>query len=460
MEQIKKVWNKYYDYLIIVIIYGLLHIFIHTDYWDDVTMSSILESYQYNLFHYLSTTWNTWSSALFLHAVEVVVEFFPNFVWKILDVVMILIMYHYLAQIVKLLSVRFVTFTPASQSYSVRPWTLLLFMSFPYSLFATAGWMTTTIAYAWTFSTLFYALYHFLSSSTGAPVKWWTFILYEAAILYCANCNLVSFSLVPALVFVYFQCKTKTRSFRLLFVEGLIGSVLNIILFAVCPGNKIRNIEDARYHNTSDILNLSIGGHLRMGINSAFYHFVSVPNIILFTLCLLLVVCVFIKTRKVFTRFISCIPLAIDIFWTGYLFLSYTLPNRTLTYIYPDAAFLVCPRMEQYFVLASALVMVALMCYSIAYLTDFSYLSWILIGNILVFGLFPNVALGFTATITASIMRIASFFYFSMILCACVLADIYVVLKANFWKYILYLLGGLGTLLNILQIVRHIIVYG
>ncbi len=55
MEQIKKFCSKYYDYIILVTIYGLLHIFIHTDYWDDVGMSAILEKYNYNLLSYLIT---------------------------------------------------------------------------------------------------------------------------------------------------------------------------------------------------------------------------------------------------------------------------------------------------------------------------------------------------------------------------------------------------------------------
>ncbi len=459
MAQIKKIWKQYYDYIILTVIYGLLHIFIHTDYWDDVGMSAILKSYEYNLPAYLSDTWNLWSSTLFLHAVEVIVEALPNYVWKTLDVIMILVLYHYLSQVIKLLSV------PKSNSASrasARPWVLLFFLSFPYCLFATAGWMTTTIAYAWTFSTLFYSLFLFLSASADSSrsFQWYTYIFYELAVLYCANCNLVSFSLAVILLFIYLNCKTKSKACRILFWEGMFGSILNIVMFLVCPGNQVRNIEDARYHDTAELLELSLGGHLRMGINSTFYHFVSIPNAVLFTFCLLLAVCVFYKTSKKAIRICSCVPLALDVFWTGYVFFNYTLPNRTLTYIYPDALFQVCPAAEQYFALASALVMVFLMCYFLAYLTDFSYLSWILTGILLVLGLFPCVALGFTTTVSASVMRVASFFYFSIILCACVLIHVCHLFANKLWKYLFYVLGFLGSLLNIFQIIRHIIVYG
>ena len=106
------------------------------------------------------------------------------------------------------------------------------------------------------------------------------------------------------------------------------------------------------------------------------------------------------------------------------------------------------------------MVMVLLICCFLAFLTDFSYLSWLLVGIMLVLGLFPCVAIGFTTTVSASIMRIASFFYFTLILCACVLICIYPVLKNKLWKHIFYLLGFLGAVMNVLQIIRHIIVYG
>lgn len=461
MDQIKNVCRQYYDYILLTIVYGLLHVFIHTDYWDDVGMSTILKSYNYDLLAYLSSTWNSWSSTLVLHAVEVIVEAFPNYIWKTLDVIMIVILYHYLMQVIKLLSVHTPDTIPSPHT-CVRFWSLLFFLSFPYCLFATAGWMTTTIAYSWTYATLFYSLYLFLAASydTFYPVKRYTYVLYGLAVLYCTNCNLVSFSLTVILIFIYLKCKTKSKAFHILFWEGILISILNIIMFAVCPGNRIRNIEDARYHDTAELLDMSLIGHLRMGINSTFYHFISVPNMILFTFCLLLTICIFFKTKKTAVRICSCIPLSLDVFWTGYLFFGYTLPNRTLTYIYPDALFQVCPATEQYFVLISALIMVLLMCYLLAYLTDFSYLSWLLIGNIFVLGLFPCVALGFTTTVSASVMRIASFFYFSMILCACVLINIYDILKIKLCNYIFYALGFLGSLLNIMQIIRHIIVYG
>lgn len=455
MKQMKEIWNKYYDYLIIALIYGLLHVFMHTDYWDDAKMSTVLASYNYNLIAYLNNVWHNWGSTIFLLGTESVIEALPDYIWKVLDVLMIEIIYHNLSR-----TVRRLTADSPTSAFPVRIWLLLFFFCIPYSLFASAGWMTTTIAYVWTFAAFFYILNVFLAASQGGEIKLHTYVIFGLAVIYCSNCNLVSAAVFVIFLYLFIICGSKTTSLRILFAQAMFGSILNIIMFIISPGNLSRNMRDAEFHDTGDMLNLSFMGHIRMGVNSAFYHFTSVPNIILFTFCLLLIVCTFYQTKKLLVRAISCLPLALDLFWSGYLFFAYTIPNRTLTYTYPDAAFQVCPEGEQILAMICALIMVLSICYLLAYLTGFSTLSWFMIGCLLVLGLLPNVALGFTTTVSASVMRTAMFFYFSLVLCACILMTVHGILRRRWWRIAFYVLGGLGMLLNILQVIRHIMVYG
>lgn len=426
----------------------------HTDYWDDVAQLTILKDWNYDLFGYLNDFYHTWGSTVILIGTEAIIGALPNFIWKILDVIMIELIYHFFTCIIRLLSG-----VPSPQG-AVRIWSVLFFLNFPYSIFATAGWLTTTIAYSWPFAMFFYSLYIIFSSTKKSDVKSATYILFLPAVLFACNYYLHSIVLFIIFIFLFKTNKSKNRCFHILFIEGMIGIVSNILLLILSPGNRTRYIEDARYHDTYELLNMSFGGHLRMGINTAFYHFVSIPNIVLFTFCLLLTICVFCKSKTIGVRSLSCIPLLIDIIWTGYVFLQYTIPNRTLTYVYPDASFQVCPKAEQYCAMVSALLMVAVMCYLLAFLTDFSYLSWILVGTLLVVGLLPEVILGFTTTVSASIMRVAAYFYFASMFCTCMLVNIHHIMKNQFLKKIFCILAGLGGLLNILQIVRHIIVYG
>lgn len=98
MKKTNSFLMKYYDYVIIAFIYGLLHVFMHTDYWDDIATSQILTKYNFNLLQALSDTWNIWSSRIFIHVAEAIFGYLPNYVWKTVDVIIILTAYHFLTK--------------------------------------------------------------------------------------------------------------------------------------------------------------------------------------------------------------------------------------------------------------------------------------------------------------------------------------------------------------------------
>lgn len=447
-----KTWfKKHYDHIIIVLIYGLLHFFMHTNYWDDIHAAEILKINDFNMLKYLNSTWLLWSSRLFIHAALAIFGYLPNIIWKIVDVIMIDIAYTYFNKSIALL---------VPHRKGIRLWSALFFLSFPYSLFATAGWMTTTIFNTWVFATFFYGLYIFIFAYQGNNIKRRTYVFYFFALLYSLNYSTTTVSFLIIILLLFLTCKNKTKTFKTVFLVGMVATLFNLILFICCPGNQVRNISDAANHGTYDMLELSFTGYLRMGINSTFYHFASVPNIILFTFCLMLIICTWQKTSNKPIRSLSCIPMLLDVFWTGYIFFCYTIPNRRLTYIYPDASFRTCPMLEQYCVMASAIVLILIACYLLIYLTDFTQISWILLGHLLAIGLLPEIALGFTTTVSASIIRVAAFLYFSFMFCIQILMNSFDLFKIKLYKYLFYTLGILGTILNILQIIRHILVYG
>ena len=340
-----------------------------------------------------------------------------------------------------------------------RLWQLLIFLSFPYALMGTAGWMTTTIVYTWTFALYAFALYIILSASEGRRISPLLYILYGMALMFAANFNVTAISLLLIYLFMYIGCK-KNKAFYILFMEGMVIIVFNLILFIVAPGNKSRMANDAIYHNTADLMELSFFHKLRMGINSTFYHFVSVPNVILFVTCLVLFAAILKKSDKLIWRVVGGIPLILDTAWTCYIFLAYTLRNRQLTYIYPDGAFVVCPELEQYLAMASAVIMIVCMLCGIGYVTDFGRVFWIATCCIILFGLLPEIALGFTTTVSASIIRMSTFFYLALILCSDMLVTHCNLLRDRMIRNGLFMIGIVGGILNIFQVIRHILVYG
>ena len=166
------------------------------------------------------------------------------------------------------------------------------------------------------------------------------------------------------------------------------------------------------------------------------------------------------KKNDILTRLIACIPVGIISLWTAYIFVAYTIKNRTLTYVYPDATFQVCRKAEQYLAMFSAMVMVLSIIFLLRQVIEENGLFIFLVVVLLFWGLLPEVVLGFTTTISASILRVVSFFYFALIFISCVIIGHSKMLMKPVIRYGIIALGIAGTLMNYMQMIRHIIVYG
>lgn len=459
LEEKRNLIARYYDYLAIIIFYFPLHLFMGFECWDDILYTNYFQEYHYNLWEFMLRQYQCWTSRIFIEAANILFGWFPPFIWKVADTLMIVLLYHSLGGIVKLWT------KDSSIDKDNKIYFLLLFLSFPYALMGTAGWLTTTINWTWMLALLVYCLKNLLYSiKTQENVRKKNFlknVIYCIAFLYATNFDVASLLVLCLLLVMGVACwKTSSYRFCLEYWEGVAITVFNFVLFLLCPGNRVRMERDAAFHDTEEMLSLSLGGKLRMGINSTWYHFVSIPNVILFMMCVVLLIAVFWQRRKIFDRVIACIPLGAVIVWTGYVFLAYTVQNGVLTYIYPDAEFHVCSKTEQYWAIASAIIVVGSVVYllkqTIADMGVFIFLT----VTLLVWGLMPEVVLGFTTTISASILRVVSFAYLAfMIICAVVAAHSKI-LKFHWLRKGVLLAAGVGAVMNWVQIVRHIIVYG
>ena len=443
--------KEYFDYAVIAAIYFALHLIMHTNYWDDLIHANTMAEYNYDILKYISVVYHSWSSRILIQPTWVLLCGIPNIFWKIFDVVMILVLYHFMQKASEEIN--------ACNRSENKIWTMLFFLCFPYSLMATAGWIATTVTYTWTFAAYFYCLYLLLKCANGGRCTFVQYVFYGFAVFWVGNFNITSVSLLLLLSGIYFLYQ-KNRFFTVMYAEGMLLTIINLALFIIAPGNRVRNIRDAEVHNTTELMELSLFGKLRMGINSTFYHFVSVPNVVLFATCVILAVCTWKKSKKMWQKYIGFIPLAIDIIWTCYMFFAYIVKNGILTYTYPDGGFAVCSKTEQYLAMFSATIMVVCICYLVALLTEFGKTSIILNGVILIVGLLPQIALGFTTTVTTSSIRMSTFFYMALMFCDYVLAERCELLKDKLWKCGIYLIAAVGTVLNILQVIRHIMVYG
>ena len=446
-----------FDYFLIFVLYFIPHLFMGFNLWDDILYKTYFEAYHYNVLHFISRQYQYWTSRVVIEAAVIVFGWLPPIIWMLIDTLMIVLLYHSMFCILKLFLVKY----ELDSKYRICQ--MFLFLSFPYALMATAGWLTTTISWAWMLSLFVYGLKGLLYSASGQKqtksiVK---NIIFCLAYVYATNFDVAAIIMFCLLMVVGFAChKSSPYEFCLEYWEGLLITIGNLVLFFVCPGNRVRMEQDAIIHGTADVLELSVLGKIRMGINSAFYHYMSIPNAVLFTICMIMLYVVWVRSKSALIKSIAFLPVGITVIWTVYIFFAYTVKNHTLTYVYPDAAFHTCPRTEQYLAMVSALMLVLSMVYLLYYVIREKDLFVSMVVVLLIWGLLPDIVLGFTSTISASILRVVSFLYLAFIFISCVVIGYSEMLKNRMvWKGIIFL-GSAGTVLNFVQMIRHIIVYG
>lgn len=455
-EIFKYIRNRY-DYVIIFLLYFAIHLFMTLNCWDDYFYKVDRVYNQYSFLGFLVRQYKYWTSRIVIEAAMYIFSWLPSIVWRVVDSLMIVLLYHSISCIIAL-------FTPKSKyEKKYRVCQMLLFLSFPYALMATAGWLTTSINWTWMLAFSLYGIKVLLYSFTDSMKirKGMNNLFFCVAFIYATNFDVVAIVMFCLLVILGFACyKYSGCKINKLYWEGIIITVINLILFVVCPGNRVRMSQDAIIHNTAEVLSLSVFGKIRMGINSTFYHFVSIPNAVLATTCVILLIAIFLQKGKLINRIVVCLPLIIMIGWTVYVFFAYTVKNRTLTYIYPDASFNVCPKIEQYLAITSALLLVVLIAYLLKQIVGEVHLYLFILTVFLVWGLLPEIILGFTATISASILRVVAFFYLALIFTSCLIIQRTEMLRKVFVYRGIMILGYVGTIMNFLQMIRHIMVYG
>lgn len=456
-EELKNYIKSNCDTVVVFFVFVIMHAVVKTNYWDDKTLMELVRSSDFSMLNHLIRIWNTWSSRIFLEVVQLVALWLPSLFWRIIDTVLWVKLY---ANIKKIVS------NALKYEFDIKDkfLFLLFFMSIPASLFATAGWIVTTINFLW----IFFALSEcclIIQKSLCNRIRWYEYVYFAIMLLFATNyemAGLISFIMLPCMYY-FFRKKEANNSFGSVIVTGELIALINVIMLIICPGNVARQVADAQYHDSAGLLELNMLGNIRMGINSCLYHFLSIPNVLLFTTLFIFALVTIVQRKRKIVCFLGIIPVVLDVFLSAYIFIKYALKTRAITYVYPDAMFEVCGKIEQYIVMLSAIVIVLIITILLYLLIDNKRLAVFTILFFYIVGLMPQVALGFTTTVSASCIRVVLYLYYAFLV-----LDI-VLLTETIWKNRIYLnkiykflafLGSTGMMLSILQLIRHIMVYG
>lgn len=448
-EKWKCFTTKYRALLGVVLFYIPFHIFLSPTYWDDATFAQILGRYQNDLFQYTLERYLTWSSRITIELALPFLTTWPAFVWKIMDLLMIALLY---CDLVWLLEHLF-----GLREKGTYLLTAVLLCAFPFSIMAQTGWIATTTNYLWVISLGLYAINRMLKAGLFKESLSTREVLFAAlAILYCASFESMAAILFLIEIGLMIYCiKNKERCPAVIWIcMGL--TIIFLIYILCCPGNRLRPVNDARDW-MPEYFELNFLDKLRMGILSSYMHFVSLPSPVFFILNV--VILLSWKGESLGKRVIAAIPVLTDVVWTGWFMVNYLLGWRTLTYQVPTPL----PeewsdKLEQGLLLLTVVVWFMVVVYTLFHKgRENQKLSG---AVILLLACLPEMAVGITPTVIASILRTMIYLYIAMILLIVVMIET----REDDWtvsvKRFLWVCMGAGVFLNACQIARHILLYG
>lgn len=451
LKKLQKTAHEHIDYIVIFFIFLLLHLFMRFISWDDPYYLSELKKWNYNLLELIKYLYMAWSARSIIKMTALTLGTLPMIIWKILDSCAVVCFY----ALLKTLVAEYMGKFKCRKKEMI--FTVLLFLCWPFSTMGTTGWFSSTVFTLWTILGVLYTAFILHRIIYGKDkISIIAKIIGVIGLIYSANHEITYPVYLFLFIIMTYGCmKNKFRGIAELIIAWGIF-LINVLWALLSPGSMTRLTGS---ENKTGYLSVSILGKIRMGINTTFYHYVSVPSAILFILCLLLFLLTIKEVKSIFGKLCGMLPLIIDIAWTGYVFFAYTFPRKTLTYIYPDENFMECGAIEQYAAMFSALLLIVLIIYNVNnILQDNKHIYFLALSLIL--GLLPELELGFTPAISASILRVVIFPYASFLIIIMGLLHEKRHTLAKWQTAILFVCAAAGSIMNILQVIRHMYLYG
>lgn len=451
----KKLWKEKQAEIFLLAFFGVFHIFMHTDYWDDAYFMKIWKQYGGDMIAYTKMRYEVWSSRIFIEMALAGIAALPNVVWKAADVGMVLLLFWDLEWLLK-------NIFGIGDKKAGRLLALFL-CAYPFSTMACTGWMATTMNYLWVVSLGLYAGNRMLGVVVkGERPSALQTVLAVLAALYAASFeSMAALLFAAALLAIGWQAgKKQKKAPAMLWLLLAVGAGLLLYILR-CPGNQLRPLKDADIW-MPEFFELHFWDKVRMGTVTAFMHFVSIPSPVFFMVSALCLAGVVWKKEKRAYRVLAACPVVLDMGWSLYFLGCYLRGSRVFTYQVPKPLLTGgADTWEQVALLVSLAVWIGTFLTSVYRICGQKRLFFISLA-VLAVGCIPELVVGLTPTVVTSMLRTVIYLYMSFILIGVCLCSELRPLFDGKWaaRAALYACLGAGIVLNVLQLVRHLLVYG
>lgn len=245
MKRIKELLNKksvYYVCLFILVF--ALHLFMKPGEADD---SWFINNYTGNPLSFAYMRYMQWSSRFLIEMVLVVIVSLPLILWKVLDTLMIVLLFY---SGNKLLNVK---------DRKILIFEILLIMILPWKVFGETGWIATTLNYTWPITLGFYGFSILLEEKTNFLKQIISFL----CIIFACNQEQMCCVMI-AFIIICFCIRTFQKKNNKVFLIPFIICILMGVLHIICPGNSMRQISEMQtwypaFQNFDVLDKISIG---------------------------------------------------------------------------------------------------------------------------------------------------------------------------------------------------------
>lgn len=291
-------------FLFLFIIFFLLHLLLPHIRDDRVIeqgmdFTPITPSY---IGYLITSKYQEWSSRIFINVMTLVMGKLPHIIWIVLDSAMVLL---------SVWSIFELTDVEERDNKKVASFLVTLFLLYPFSHMATAGWKATTVTYLWALACGLYAMIPITRYLTKTKIKRWEYPLFFLALLYGANQEQMSAVLTGiygcVIVYAFAVAKKQNRKIPKFFFLQFFACFASFLLALFSPGNNTRSSDETTTW-FADYARLSLVNKLEIGISSAGYELFYSANLCFFVLSGLLLLLVILKYKEKEYRILAMCP--------------------------------------------------------------------------------------------------------------------------------------------------------
>lgn len=372
------------------------------------------------IWYLIGSKYKEWSSRIFINVMTLVMGKLPHLIWIVLDSAM---------AVLAAWSVSCLTRERGREEVQVNWFVAALFLLYPFSHMATAGWKATTVTYWWALACGLYAMLPIQRWIRKEKIFGWEYPLFILAALYGANQEQMSAILTGiygcsllSLIWIVWKGKEKRTVQGLWFLAVLFFISLTGFLSALlCPGNGVRAGEETATW-FADYGRIHLIQKLEIGVASAGYELFYNGNLCFLVLAGIMFWLVHQKYQDLEYRVIAGIPL-VTCLVTGPFsgLLRESLPGlsiwkRSLT-SYGTITVENYTKWDSYLPLIGICLIIGCLLISFYLIYENSWKSFGICGIFLV-GYASRVVMGFSPTVWASSDRTYLFLYMGVIVLA------------------------------------------